>query len=137
MRITNVAIRRAILAILVATDGFLDACKVHLFKNNINLSPSNVVGDFEEANFTGYAVSSVIVWGAPYTAANQFAEVQGGTKQFNATGDTVGNTVYGYYVTDTAGTGLKYAERFDEGIPMTEAGRSIVVNPKFTYDGEC
>ena len=73
-----------------------------------------ISGDLTQAAFTGYAESSAIAWGAPFIDDQKRAVVMGGSKQFTG-GDAVDpETIYGYYVVNSAGTGLLFAERFDE-----------------------
>lgn len=125
--------RRAILAALVATDGLLDDVEIHLYQNNYTPGPASVLGDFTEATFDGYAASDAVVWGTPFTDLLDNAVVAGGSKQFTSTGATTPNVVYGYYVTDAAGTGYKYAERFDNPVNIDGAAQAVVVLPLFSF----
>lgn len=130
------ALRRAILAELVDVGNFLDGCCVRMFSNDVSPGPETVIGDLTECTFTGYAASSAIVWGAPYTDTLGVAHVTGGSKQFTQTADTVNNIAYGYYVTTTGGSpALKYAVRFDEPVAFNGPGVAKVVVPDFPYSG--
>lgn len=125
------AFMREILTDLKATDAALDDCIMKLFKNNVALSPDMVVGAFEEADFAGYAVPTEVVWGTPYIDDDNNAVMVGDQKTFVATGDTPVNTIYGYYITTTAGV-LKYAERLETPVVIAATGEGLTVVPKIT-----
>lgn len=86
-----------------------------------------------EANFSGYARSAVVVWGAAFKDDANRGVLMGDSKQFTATAATVGNTVTGYAILDAAGTGLLWAELFDTPRVVDESGDAIIVVPKYTY----
>lgn len=108
---------------------FSGALHVRLFKNNLTPTPDNVVGDFTESTFTGYAAISFGSLGADGwtdTPIYQWAKTAG-TYTFNGTGG-VNENVYGYYVTDGGGN-LLFSHRF-AGAPLVcgVGGTSIQVN---------
>lgn len=123
----------SILTQLTAADGVLDGVKVHLFKNDIQITPQMLVSSFVEADYTGYAASGVVVWGTPFLNALQDGIVVGDNKQFHPTGSTVGCDVYGYWIMPTAGSATPIlAVRFSSPVPMTGPLNAIIVTPQFT-----
>jgi len=126
----------AILTELIASGNAWDGSKVHLFKTNVNPSPNMVIADLVEADFTGYAASSAIVWGTPGYLPDGTAAVVGGGKTFTV-GSTpsILNTIYGYYVTDSAGTVLLFARKFDAAVVLSAAGQFVIVLPSYPAYG--
>lgn len=129
--------RRNILNILtddtVGSEGPYDGAVVRLFKNDIEPHAGMLLADLTEADFSGYAASSEIVWGPAFTNSANEAVVVGDTKQFNHSGGATANTVYGYYVTNTAGTVLHFAERRNPVETMSKSGDAVLVVPKFSF----
>lgn len=126
------------LAEMIAISGALDGAKVHLYQNSYTPQRGDTVANYTTADFSGYAASAVIAWGTPYSDPVNGPQVVGDSKQFTSSGGSfVGNTIYGVYVTDTAGTGLLYAEQFvdENGAPapviIAAAGQAIVYVPVF------
>lgn len=98
-----------ILGVAVDTLGQFDGAKIALFSNNIVPSPSSVIGDFTPATFTG-STPQAITWGDVYSDGDGNAIAPGGSHLFPVTG-AVSETIYGYIITDTAGTGLLAARQ--------------------------
>jgi hypothetical protein len=116
--------------------GDFNGAKVRLFKQDMDPTPDTTLAqlDAAQADFTGYAESTAIVWSNAYTNSIDQAVIVGDTKVFAATGSTTTNTIYGYYVVDSAGTKLLYAEKFETGpIPVLEVGHAVPVVPIFTF----
>lgn len=131
MIVTKRTILNALLGTMTGVGGALNGAKVHLYKTNVALSPDLDVGAFTEADFTGYAASSAITWGSPGYDVNNVPEVFGDMKTFNAgTPITVTNQVYGYFVTDGAGTALLYAEAFAGPVAVINADQMLAVIPR-------
>jgi len=88
-----------------------DDVKLKLFKNDYTPVEGSVVGDFTEADTAGYAAISLAKadWTVATNTGTTTAEQP--QKTFTLTG---AGTHYGYYITDTAGTGLLWAERFSD-----------------------
>lgn len=119
----------------IATDeALLGGAKVMLFKNDYQPSATTVLADLIEADFTGYARSADLVWGEPFITPAQLAEIVAQQLQFNATGSTVTNTIYGYAVI-TPGTPdvLQYAERFAEPVFVAGTMNAVLVNPRYRF----
>jgi hypothetical protein len=96
---------------------------VHLFQNNVVPTPANVVADFTEATFDGYAAKSVTVMFGPARYADGSFQVFA-FEQWQMTGSTTPNTVYGAYILDPAGN-LLLAARFTAPVPMVDAFSNI------------
>ncbi len=88
-----------------------DDVKLKLFKNDISPAEDTVVGDFTEADTAGYSAISLAKadWTIATVTGTTTAEQP--QKTFTLTG---AGSHYGYYITDTAGTGLLWAERFSD-----------------------
>lgn len=122
----------AVLNELVATGNLFDGAKVHLYKNDYTPSRLTAVGDLVTADFTGYAASAAIVWGAPGIGPDGFPGVVGDRKQFiGGSTFTVPNTIHGYYITDSAGTTLLWVERFASPVIIAATGQTCYVVPTF------
>lgn len=93
---------------------------VHLYTNNLNPTPNNVLGDFIELTnvaFPGYAAQPITPVGTPFINAQAFAEQDWADLVFQPNAAPPGIiTIYGYFVTlhPLAGPDtLVYAKRFD------------------------
>lgn len=137
MLIQPIAALKDQLDALIAEDGLLDGATVHLFTNNVVPAVDTVVGDLEEAAFTGYSASTAVVWGAVYNIPNGKA-VQGDRKQFTASaapGSEV--TVYGYYLMSGAGSPTYLgAELFDTPVVIAASGDAVGVVPSFSVKNQ-
>ena len=125
------------LVALVGVGGALNGAKLHLFKNAYTPTRGDTVASFTPADFTGYATSAALVWGAPYTDPANGPQVVANAVQFTSTGPfLVGNDIYGVYCTDAAGTTLLFAEAFTvDGTPtpviIAAVGQAVVYVPVF------
>lgn len=109
-----------------------DNLKLRLYENNYTPVEASVVGDFTEATFSGYA--AITLTGASWTMTTADPAVADYAQQtFTAT--AAGNSVYGYYVTNNAGTICVWAERFTDG-PYTITGNGDVVKVTPTITGD-
>lgn len=113
------------LAIIVAHD---DPIQVRLFKNNITPTVANVLGDFTEADFTGYASQPLVYSGAPvHDVANHVWYQPCTTLTWTVGVIGTGNLIYGVYLVDNAGR-LRGAGRLDGApAPMNIAGLTLSV----------
>ncbi len=109
---------RAILNLLTAAWG--DTLLVHLYRVDHVPAAGDLVTDYVEADYEGYAAQAATTWSAAltlgpttFTEADELAFVKG-------VGGT-GNDVWGYYVTDAGGTVLLWAER-DPAPPVDMSG---------------
>jgi len=124
--ISQSALLAAIDAVTVALSG---SHKVALFKNDYTPTSNTVIGDLEEADFTGYAAVTNSGWLAAAWATQGAAYQYMDTPAiFQPTGTTVSNVIYGWYFYAT-GTPNVYilGERFASPIPMNDPGDQIMV----------
>jgi hypothetical protein len=109
--------------------GALYNAKVHLYVNNLDPIPSNVLADFSEATFTGYAAATLASV-APYYDPAQKVNMAGVSQLFVATAAMPNNLIYGYYITDSTDTYLWFAELFQGGpISIAAIGDGVQVIP--------
>lgn len=105
----------------------LDGGKLKLFKNDFTPTPATVIGDFIEADFSGYAAKTIAAFGAVHTNPDGSAEVASPLEQFDHSGGAVSNLVYGWWFETAAGV-LIMSERFASApIPMAVVGDSILL----------
>jgi len=122
----------AILELLADTGNLLDAVKVGLYSANVTLTVDTVLADLTPADFSGYAISGVVVWGTPFIDGTGRVLMTGDEKEFVATSPfTVSNTVYGYYITESTPTTLLYAEAFTTPRIISAASQGLTVLPTF------
>jgi hypothetical protein len=122
----------AILTALTTTGGGWVGAKLHLYTNNLLPTPANILTDFTEADFTGYAASAAITWSTPGYLPDGTAVVTGDAKTFQVgSTPTVLNTCYGWYITNGAGTALITSRAFDSPVVLSGAGQIIVVLPVY------
>ena len=95
---------------IVALAAFVGA-KLHLFSNNITPTPSNVLADFTECVYSGYAAQTV-TWSPAFYDINGVPVSSGGEVLFAQSGAT-GDFCYGAFLTDSAGTHLLWAGNLD------------------------
>jgi hypothetical protein len=120
------------LAELSGVGDLYDGALVHLYKSPVVLSETTELADFVEADFTGYAPSTAITWQAPAYAPDGRPTLVGGMKTFDAAAPfTIANTIYGYYITNGAGTVYLWAREFDTPIGISGALQSIDVVPSY------
>ncbi len=100
----------------------LAGCKMHLYSSSIPWSATNLIGLYTaaECTYTGYAAVTC----TPTVSTNQGS---GGQLMwllqtiFQLSGGT-GQTAFGWYLTDTAGTGLIAAGQFDTPFEFVSPG---------------
>ena len=108
--------------------------KLKLFATDVTPDPNgaDVVGDYTEASGGGYAAKT-LARGAGWTVttADDPSDAIYTQQTFTFTGVlTTNGTIYGYYVTNAAGTVLLWAEKL--GAPFTpyNNGDKLLVTPK-------
>lgn len=92
---------------MLATD-----VKVHLFINNVTPAENIVLIDFTEATAAGYG--AVTLTGGSWTIETDLEGVTTAEYAEIEFTFTEGSTNYGYFVTDSDGTGLLWAEKFTD-----------------------
>jgi hypothetical protein len=131
--VTNLSSKLAAMAALTATGGLLAGAKVHLYQNNYVPTPSMDLTSFITADYDGYVPIAVGTWDAPYVAVDGVVHIGASSLFFAMTGAVTPNTIYGAYITDTAGTGLLFAVLFDAPIPMVSATSALFYQPDLPY----
>jgi hypothetical protein len=106
--------------------------KLHLGKTNIPITGSTLIGDFTEADFTNYAASAAVTWATPGYTPGNVAVVTGDLKTFSTgASPTVFNTIYNWYLTDSAGTALLFARTLDTPIVLSGPLQLIEIIPSY------
>lgn len=131
---------KARLGVLIGAAGEFEDALVALFKDGWEPNTGMTYAEFEaeETDFTGYARSAAVVWGAAGIDDSGNAVVAAASVQFTATAATVSNVVGGYAVLNAAGTGILWAEKFLDAdgnpapVTINAAGKFVVVVPKYT-----
>ncbi|MBA7593001.1 hypothetical protein ES708_35209 [subsurface metagenome] len=88
-----------------------DVLKLKLFKNDYIPVEGSVVGEFIEADTAGYTAIELAKADWTIESAVGVTTAEQPQKTFTLTG---AGSHYGYYITDEAGTGLLWAERFSD-----------------------
>jgi len=112
------------------------ALHYHLYHNNHTPADNDVLADYTEATFDGYALKvvntfapAILIAGRAYTAADPLL--------WTATGGVTPNSVFGYYVTDASDVTLYWAELFTGGpIVIDSLGDTVPLVPSFTLRSE-
>jgi len=109
--------------------------KVHLAKEAFTPSLALDVADLTEADFTGYAAKAASdaatqVFFDPETSEQimQVKEPAGGWHWVTGGGFVGPQTIYGYYLTDTAGTTLWASELLETPVVLNTAGQGVDVD---------
>jgi len=105
--------------------------KIGLFVNDREPKIGDVIGDYEEATFSGY--SGMLLMGqfsAPAMSGVK-ARTFGPQVGWTHNGGPIANAVYGYFVVRNDGE-LAWAERFCDGpVIVDRAGRKVNIIPVF------
>jgi len=96
-----------------------DSVKLKLFTNDYTPVEGSVVGDFTEADTAGYTAIDLAKADWTVETATGTTTAAQPQKTFTLTG---AGSHYGYYITDIAGTGLLWAERFTDAPHAIPAG---------------
>lgn len=110
-----------------------DVPVLRLFKNDLTPVKTHVVASFVEADFDGYAGIDMDAWTPGFDEELQKAVLRSALLTFTATGAVTSNVIYGYYITNNAGTLVYCAERFSITIFVDETGDSIAVVSRFPF----
>lgn len=109
---------------------------LHLFKNNVSISETTVIGDFTEADFSGYSSGAIAGWSAAVDNLDHRAISVAGTVTFTHGAGATNNNIYGYYVLTGSGA-LAWAETFAGGpVPMAANGATLTIEPVLTCRSE-
>jgi hypothetical protein len=105
--------------------------KLKLFKNDLTPDADTVIGDFTESDIAGYDAGGKTLAGASWTVAT--ATGTEGTFAEQTWTFTEAGSIYGYYVTNNAGTAVLWCERFTDA-PHTfpSGGGTESITPAIT-----
>lgn len=116
--------------LVAAATPYLGA-KCKLFVNDITPSVDNVLADFTEASFTGYA-EQAITWDDAYIDGGGLVTLPGDNNFFLCTaGD--GELIYGYYVVGAGGEFLGAARLDDAPYGIAGPGYGISIAPAVVF----
>ena len=135
MILTTEAIRRLLTntaeAAPIAIDGVFSDAKAMLFQNGIAESVNLVLADLQECNFTGYARSGVLVWGAVFNSIDTGLPVlPADQKMFSCSGGTPQN-VAGYALVSNDIVPILLLVRVLDSVIEIGPGNSIGIEPRY------
>lgn len=123
------------LTTMVTTGGDFFEPTLRLYANPLTPSRETTLADITTATFSGYAPKTTMGWLSPYTDVDGSAICYGESHSFVANAATVGNTIYGCYLTDAAGTGLLAIWAFADPVGIAAAGDGVTVDVPLRYSG--
>lgn len=110
-----------------------DDCILHLYTNNLTPAEGDTEGLYTESTGTGY--SAITLTGASWTVSTTGGVTTGSYPQVTFTYTGAEPNIYGYYVTDNAGTLLLWSERFSDGpYAIPSGGGSVKITPKIELE---
>lgn len=109
--------------------------KVRLFSNNFTVADATVIGDFTQATFTGYAAQALGSGTVAGSNTSGRATASWPQQTYTCTGGS-SQIIYGYYVTDTAGTTLYFGENFATPVTLSNGGAPLLLTPRLTLRSE-
>ena len=117
---------------LVAND-----IKVKLFCNNHTPVRGDSVASFTEAAGGGYAAKTLGANTHTVDSGSTPHDISWSPQTFTFTGPlTTNTTIYGYFVTNSAGTKVLWAQLLDTPFVPANDGDNLQINPcKFQYSG--
>lgn len=129
VNVPNSTLMAELTEFIAATNLFVGG-KLHLFKTPVAFTPDMDVSAFTQADFDGYAVSSTVLFTAPFISPTGIPTLTGDLKQFVAADPLlVPNVIYGWYLTDAAGTTLLFWRTFDVPVSISVALQGLDVVP--------
>jgi hypothetical protein len=106
--------------------------KLKLYCTSVSIDDTKVVGDFTEASGGGYAAKTLTNGSWTVTVGDDPSDAVYAQQTFTFTGElTTNKDIYGYFVTDNAGTTLIWAEAFGATFHPYNNGDQLLVTPKF------
>lgn len=116
----------------VAAGGTLEASRMSLYSNEVDVTPNTVEGDLDIVVQIGMA-NRVVTWSAPYQDASGQWVVSTDAQVFVATAPlTVPLTIYGYLI-ENGGSQLIIVCPFDEPIPINAALQGFTLVATIPY----
>lgn len=126
------AARVTVMAGLIDTGGVYEAVDLRLYQNDYTPTPATVLADLTAATYSGYAAEAIAFAGPVIGSDGKIRLVSVGAL-FQPTSSTVTNTVFGWYITNTGGTVLLAAGRFESPVPMMGVTSGVEVTPAIQY----
>lgn len=125
----------AVSNVIVTNDGAIDdldtwranlnAGSVRLFANNFTPLRTSVPADFVESSFVGYAPISPANFGAAFLNAGGKAESDSAVLTWTFTAGVGTATVFGWYLTNLAGTKVLLATKFIVPVILSPAAPNL------------
>jgi hypothetical protein len=109
--------------------------KVHLYQNNMQPGPQNVISDFTEATYDDYTAIALGTFTTPFIGPDGNAISVAPGISFVDGGTTTSNTIYGFFLTNSAGSTLLLSGKFDQAILMNNTGIGFVFVPTLELGG--
>jgi hypothetical protein len=110
-----------------------DDCVLHLYTNDKTPAEGDTVADYTESTGSGYAAETLT--GSSWTVTTTTGTTTGEYPQVTFTYTGAEPNIYGYYVTNNAGTTLLWAERFSDGpYAIPSGGGSVKITPKIELE---
>ncbi len=121
---------------MTALTGTLNGVICQLYKNDMLPSSDSVLADFDICDFPGYADSAAIVWTPAFiNALEQAVTTSDKVLTFRPTDDTMPQVAFGYVICDAGKANLKFAERFDQPVPLNDHNAAVHLVPTFAFGG--
>jgi len=112
---------------------------VHLYKSAYTPAPDDVLADYSsiEADFGGYSSQTLdtVDWTDPVLDGD-VAITYAQPLVFIATGASLPQTIYGYYVTNGGNTKLLWAQEFEDAVVLTNPDDYVLLNLVFDLASE-
>ena len=118
----------------IQTAAILNGQNLRLFKNNITPSSISVIGDFTEADYSGYAGVTTVSFASATEVSNKAQITDAAARGFTHNGGGTANTVYGYYYESGSGK-LILAEAFSSPVTMASFGDNVSVQLTVKLNG--
>jgi hypothetical protein len=113
------------------TSAIMAGAECHLYTNPAPVSPNSLITDFQEATFNGYAKQPLPAFLGPFNGDSNNMLVQQDVT-FSASGALVASqSIYGVFITDTAGAVLWAAEAFPAPVQIVNAGDFVTYTFNF------
>lgn len=118
-------------ATTAVTGTLLNTNVIDLFQNDIPFAPGNVIGDYDLADYTGYAAEA-ITWSAATLSDDGQVETVGVTGEFRPTDGVTPNQIYGWLLRN-AGGDILGGGNFNPPLPMVSALDAILLTPRVRF----
>lgn len=106
--------------------------KLKLFVTDVTPADTNTVATYTEAVGGDYAAKTLTNNSWTVTSGNDPSDATYAQQTWTFTGAlTTNGTIYGYYVTDNAGTTLVWAEKFGTAFTPANNGDQLKLTPAF------